>query len=169
MLNYSIQVEGGKTYKVSLERIAKETYRVSINGEQFEAEHFSTGDFEGTLLRLGDDTFRAHAKLSTSNTAQVWIGGVEFSASLRPVSQAEAFPPQTTIEKGAEIRAQMPGRVTSLLVKENDTVETGTPLLILEAMKMQNEIASPVAGRVKVIRVQEGSTVKKDSVLIEIF
>jgi len=67
-----------------------------------------------------------------------------------------------------EIRAVMPGRITSVLVKLNDRVESGAPLLILESMKMQNEIVSPKSGRVKSIRVADGATVKKDSVLIEI-
>jgi biotin carboxyl carrier protein len=47
-------------------------------------------------------------------------------------------------------------------------VKEGTPLLILEAMKMQNEIGSPIAGKVKSISVHEGATVKKDSILITI-
>jgi biotin carboxyl carrier protein len=62
----------------------------------------------------------------------------------------------------------MPGRVTSVLVKENDHVDIGSPLMILEAMKMQNEISSPVIGQVKSIRVKEGETVKKDAFLMEI-
>lgn len=62
----------------------------------------------------------------------------------------------------------MPGRVTSILVKEADYVELGSPLLILEAMKMQNEISSPIAGRIRSIGVREGETVKKDALLMEI-
>jgi biotin carboxyl carrier protein len=62
----------------------------------------------------------------------------------------------------------MPGRITSILVKEGELVEEGTPLLILEAMKMQNEFGSPIAGKVKSISVHEGATVKKDSILITI-
>jgi biotin carboxyl carrier protein len=60
----------------------------------------------------------------------------------------------------------MPGRITSILIREGESVDLGTPLLILEAMKMQNELTSPTAGHVKSIHVQEGATVKKDSLLI---
>jgi len=57
---------------------------------------------------------------------------------------------------------------SSILVKEADHVEVGSPLLILEAMKMQNEISSSIAGQVKSIGVREGETVKKDALLMEI-
>jgi pyruvate carboxylase subunit B len=60
----------------------------------------------------------------------------------------------------------MPGRITSILVKEGEAVETGTPLLLLEAMKMQNELTSPMGGLVKTITVREGDAVKKDSLLL---
>ena len=62
----------------------------------------------------------------------------------------------------------MPGRITSILVKPGEEVSAGTPLVILEAMKMQNEIVSHKAGRVTSIKVQEGDTVKKDDVLLQI-
>jgi biotin carboxyl carrier protein len=62
----------------------------------------------------------------------------------------------------------MPGRVTSILVSQGDSVEVDTPLIVIEAMKMQNEIVSPLAGKVRSVLVQEGSTIRKDSLLIEI-
>lgn len=68
-------------------------------------------------------------------------------------------------EFAGRIRALMPGRITSILVKEEDQVNEGAPLLILEAMKMQNEIVSPTGGKVKSIFVREGEIVKKDSIL----
>jgi pyruvate carboxylase subunit B len=67
---------------------------------------------------------------------------------------------------GGEIRALMPGRVTSVLVGEGEVVELGDPLLIFEAMKMLNEISSPFAGRVVRVHVREGETVRKDAILM---
>jgi biotin carboxyl carrier protein len=60
----------------------------------------------------------------------------------------------------------MPGRITSILVKEGEQVREGAALIILEAMKMQNEITSPANGKVKTIFVREGETVKKESALV---
>jgi len=69
---------------------------------------------------------------------------------------------------GGQIRALMPGRITSVLVKEQEEVKEGMALLILEAMKMQNEITAPNAGKVKHVFVHEGETVKKGAVLVSI-
>jgi pyruvate carboxylase subunit B len=67
---------------------------------------------------------------------------------------------------GGQIRALMPGRITSILVKVDENVKEGAALLILEAMKMQNEITSPTSGTVKSIFIREGETVKKDAILV---
>ena len=61
---------------------------------------------------------------------------------------------------GGILTAPMPGKVVKLLVKEGDKVEEGQALLILEAMKMQNEFKSPSAGVVTKLHVAEGGTVE---------
>ena len=59
----------------------------------------------------------------------------------------------------------MPGRVVAMRVQQGDTVEAGQVLLILEAMKMENEIRAPKAGLVKAVPVSVGSNVNKGDVL----
>jgi biotin carboxyl carrier protein len=65
----------------------------------------------------------------------------------------------------AEIKTMMPGKVVRIIAKPGDQVEKGDPVLVVEAMKMQNDLKSPKAGTVKEIRVQEGSTVGAGEVL----
>ncbi len=65
-----------------------------------------------------------------------------------------------------EVKAAMPGKVVRLLASPGDTVEAGQGLLILEAMKMQNELRSPRAGVVAAVRVEEGTTVASGQVLV---
>ena len=60
----------------------------------------------------------------------------------------------------ADIKAQMPGKVIKVLVEEGQEVEAGQGVLVLEAMKMENEIKSPTAGVVKKIAVREGQAVE---------
>ena len=60
----------------------------------------------------------------------------------------------------------MPGVVVSLVVDEGQAVEAGQPLLILEAMKMQNEIDAPLAGIVKAVHVAEGQAVAAGEKLV---
>ena len=66
-----------------------------------------------------------------------------------------------------EIHAPMPGLVLEIQVSEGDTVEKGTPLLILEAMKMENVIKSPGDGVIKSVAVEKGAAVEKSTLLIE--
>ena len=66
------------------------------------------------------------------------------------------------------IKAPMPGLVTAIEVKAGDIVESGTGLIILEAMKMENEIRSTIRGKVKSIDVKERSIVDKGQPLIRI-
>jgi biotin carboxyl carrier protein len=62
----------------------------------------------------------------------------------------------------------MPGKIVDLLVEENAEIKEGDPILILEAMKMQNEISSHVTGKIKKILVKQNDSVAKDEVLLEI-
>ena len=66
------------------------------------------------------------------------------------------------------VKAIMPGIVREILVGEGDAVEAGQPLLILEAMKMQNEIRADRAGRVAKVHVSAEETVDKGAKLVEI-
>src|ERR1035437_2284838 len=66
------------------------------------------------------------------------------------------------------IKAPMPGRIIDVLVREGSTVVKGEPLLILEAMKMQNEILSPGNGTIVKVMAKPGTNVMKDDLLEEI-
>lgn len=65
------------------------------------------------------------------------------------------------------IVAIIPGNIQKIMASEGDEVSAGTPLLILEAMKMRNEVLSPIQGVVKKIHVSEGEMVPKSHLLIE--
>ena len=69
---------------------------------------------------------------------------------------------------GKTVKAPMPGSIMRFLVKPGDTVTKGQPVVILEAMKMENSITSDYAGTVKRLLVKEGSTVAADAPMIEI-
>ncbi|MGE0193491.1 MAG: acetyl-CoA carboxylase biotin carboxyl carrier protein subunit [Planctomycetota bacterium] len=69
---------------------------------------------------------------------------------------------------GAKVRSSMPGVVKELRVAVGDTVAAGAPLLILEAMKMENEIRAPVPGRVAAVHVTAGAAVEKGVALVDI-
>ena len=66
------------------------------------------------------------------------------------------------------VKAPMPGKIIDVLVREGTSVLRGEPLVILEAMKMQNEIISPVSGTVVKVSALQNSNVMKDDLLVEI-
>jgi len=72
-----------------------------------------------------------------------------------------------SLNKVANIKSPMPGLVLDIKVVVGDTVEKGTPLLILEAMKMENIIKSIGEGVVKAINIKQGQAVEKNEILLE--
>ncbi|MFO7880810.1 MAG: biotin/lipoyl-containing protein [Bacteroidales bacterium] len=72
------------------------------------------------------------------------------------------------MELEKEIRAIIPGVVQEILVKPGDKVKAGTPLLILEAMKMRNRIPAEFDGEVKKIHVKTGDRVPKNHLMVEL-
>lgn len=70
------------------------------------------------------------------------------------------------VKKLDVLKAPMPGLIHKVTVKEGDTVAKGDPILILEAMKMENVIKSPGDGVIKEIVAKEGSSVEKNAILV---
>ena len=68
---------------------------------------------------------------------------------------------------GEVIRAPMPGLVIRILVATGDSVQAGSGLLVLEAMKMENELRAPAPGVVRTVRVEPGQAVEKGQVLVD--
>jgi len=70
--------------------------------------------------------------------------------------------------KEGDVTTSMPGTVVEVLVGEGDTVKAGDPVLIIEAMKMENEVQAPVGGTVNQVNVKKGDSVNPDEALMEI-
>jgi biotin carboxyl carrier protein len=66
-----------------------------------------------------------------------------------------------------QLTSYIPGTICGIFVKPGDVVDIGSKLMILEAMKMQNVICSPVAGKIKSVLVKEGEKVRKGIVMLE--
>jgi biotin carboxyl carrier protein len=84
----------------------------------------------------------------------------------RPSPAAAA--PEEHGGEGVAIQPPMPGKIIEVRVKDGDLVAAGQLLLVLEAMKMRNEVSSPVAGRVAGIRVVPGQAVRSGELLLRV-
>ncbi len=80
----------------------------------------------------------------------------------KPKVEAEKKP---EVGEGEAVKAMLPGVVTKILVKEGDSVKAGETIMILEAMKMENEVKSPKDGVIKQILVKEGDRVEAGDIL----
>ncbi|MGC9376013.1 MAG: biotin/lipoyl-containing protein [Bacteroidales bacterium] len=105
------------------------------------------------------------------NKYEVLVNGVSYSISVEsPFSykRRKYLAKNKETSKIEKIQAPMPGKIVEFLVEENQEIKEGEPLLILEAMKMQNEIVSNIHGKIKNINFNAEDTVMKDDVLIEV-
>ena len=166
---FRIEVDG-EVYTVSVEDERKDRIVVTLNDFTFEAEPTSKGDTTTWLVQNRSGRIHAHAKSLPNDRVDVWIACMPFSVKVQSVGIGGYSIPLEVEKRGfsGQIRALMPGRITSVLVKEGERVQEGAPLLILEAMKMQNEITSSIDGKVGAIYVHDGDTVKKGAALIDL-
>ena len=134
----------GRPVAVDAVEIAPNTLSILLDGQSFEISVTPAPD--GKLkLQTGTQEFTAEVI-----DPRAWSG--------RRHSALEA-------EGRQQVVAPMPGKVVRLLVKAGDTVEAGQGLLIIEAMKMQNEIRSPKSGVVERLLAQEGQAVNAGEIL----
>ena len=107
----------------------------------------------------------------SQNRYTVMINGVWHSFSVEtPISlkRKRYLEQQGEASSNVAIEAPMPGKIIDIMVEEGAEIKEGEPIIILEAMKMQNEINSHVSGTVISVSVKKNESVMKDDVLIEI-
>jgi len=105
------------------------------------------------------------------NRYTIMINGVWHSFTVEtPISlkRKRYLEQQGDSSSSVSIEAPMPGKIVDILVEEGGEVKEGEPIIILEAMKMQNEITSHVSGIIQSISVKKNESVMKDDILIEI-
>ena len=101
---------------------------------------------------------------------EVTGGAPVAAAPAAPVQAATpaAAAPAPVVTGGTAVNAPMPGTILDVKVNVGDTVAEGQVLMILEAMKMENDIVAPVAGKVAAINVKKGDSVNSNDALASI-
>lgn len=124
------------------------------------------------LVRIGEQVHRVVARRGGARGTWVLdVDGTRVAAEalderMRAIKDLTAA---TAAASGpAPLLAPMPGLVVRIAARVGDTVEAGQGLVVIEAMKMENELRSPSAGRVTAVRAHVGSAVEKGAVLIEL-
>lgn len=99
---------------------------------------------------------------------EVWVGNERHNISLTDARDRAPKGKKPAAIGPVEVRSQMPGKVIRLLVEPGQGVEAGQGVVVVEAMKMQNEMKSPKNGTVKKIHTAEGATVLAGEALVVI-
>ena len=168
-MKLNAEIEGEK---VALE-LRREGERVfaEVGGRRYEVEARALGEGEYLLLR-GGRVYECRVGTAQGVTAGVRgtlvvaVGAREYAVTLTDTKHLRAARVGGGHDAGrAQVSARMPGKVVRVLVERGQEVEAGQGLVVVEAMKMQNELKSPKAGRVAELRVEPGATVNAGDVL----
>ena len=144
--------------------------RIEVNGKIISCELSKVNDC-AYLLKLDNNVYEITSSQLNKEKNSVFIDGYYFETSARTKLQEAAsdyLKNKININHHTEIKAPMPGLILKLYKKTGDRIKIGEPVLILEAMKMENEIRSPGTGIVKEIFVKPGNSVEKDFVILTI-
>ncbi|PYU12631.1 MAG: hypothetical protein DMG37_12880 [Acidobacteria bacterium] len=163
-MKYEVRISG-KTHIVELERQAG-GWQARAEGESgFTTDVAEIAPNVFSVL-LSGCSYEIYITPSSGGQLQLQTGGLEFLAEIiDPRSWRGRRHRGAEAEGRQQIAAPMPGKVVRLLAKAGDAVEAGQGLLVVEAMKMQNEIRSPKSGTVERVLVTEGQTVNAGEVL----
>ncbi|HEX2832938.1 MAG TPA: biotin/lipoyl-containing protein [Thermoanaerobaculia bacterium] len=158
--------EGGRELELEVERHGA-AYRVRIGDRWLEADFANVGNFVRSL-RLEDGTQVSLVHHVVGNTHEISLGGTIINVEVIDPLAAKRRRREDEMGGGGIVKALMPGRVVRVLVSKGDTVRKGAGLLILEAMKMENEIQAPADGVVDELFVSPGQTVDGGADLVHI-
>jgi biotin carboxyl carrier protein len=162
-----VEIElGGKTHRVELERVDGRLECV-LDGERLEADAVPVSRGIYSIL-MGGESFevRVETRAGSDGGLRVVARNREFLADIHDARQWRRNRGAAAEAEGRQqVVAPMPGKIVRVLVKAGDTVEMKQGLLVVEAMKMQNEIRSPKSGRVERLLVKEGQAVNAGEIL----
>ena len=138
--------------------------RVTLDGQPFAVDVFPAGPALYSLL-IGGQAYEVDC-LPAPDGYLVLVNGQPFQVALGPAEGADPAPPAAAPPAGGAVLAPMSGKVLRVLVALGEPVAAGAPLLVLEAMKMENEVRAPRPGRVAALPAAAGATVRGGEVLV---
>lgn len=158
----------GQVRTVAVSRVAAGRYHILVDDHPIEADVRRIGPGE-LSIRLADGSTH-HVRVERGGTSEersVTLGDVRVTTRIngrragRHTADGGAAGPQRLV-------APMPGRITRVLVAPGQAVDARTPLVVVEAMKMENELSASRAGTVVAVNVSEGESVEAGRLLVTV-
>jgi len=168
MARYLVNIDG-KEFDIELE-YRSEKYFAVINGKNVEIASYRLGE-NRSLLLIDDQAHEVDVRSNGyDNRKVVFMKGMEIPARIEDYNLAQlrktaGMSSETAVAR--QLKAAMPGLVIEVKIKPGDKVTKGQPLLVLEAMKMENIIKAQWEATVKAVHVSGGMSVEKGDELLE--
>ena len=145
-------------------------HRVSVDGVTYQMDFMPVGDQPVYSLVVDGQSFDAHV-YPNEDTWQVLFHGTRFTASVEDEREKRlraALAGRVAEHEDYHLKAPMPGMVVSIPVQEGQMIQKGEVLVVLESMKMQNELRSPRDGKVTRLRVKIGDRVELKETMLSV-
>jgi biotin carboxyl carrier protein len=159
---YDVNIDG-KNFKLDLE-LREKSWRCHLDGREVQLDAVLTRRDVLSVIISG----KAYEikREQTATDLHLWVGPVRYAAEVRDPRSLRGRKGSGVDDAGPKkLVAPMPGKVVRVLVVQGEPVEAGQGILVMEAMKMQNEIKSPKKGVVQKIVASEGASVNPGDVL----
>ena len=161
-MTYDVVVDG-KTHQLELTRGDK-TWHCKIDGQGIEVDAALTARDVLSVLVEGK-AYEIKRERSLQGELHMVIGSARYAVDVQDPRSLRRHAVAGADTGPQRLKAPMPGKVIRIMVREKDAVKAGESLLVMEAMKMQNEMKSPKDGKVQKILTAEGSTVNAGDTL----
>jgi acetyl/propionyl-CoA carboxylase alpha subunit len=159
---YDVSIEDTK-YRLELNRTPT-GWACGLNGRPVQLDAALIRP--GVLSLLIESRVYEVKREKVGSEIHLWVGSQRYAVELRDLRSLRNLKDGARRQQGSsKLIAPMPGKVVRLLVNEKDKVEAGQGVVVVEAMKMQNEIKSPKKGIVQRLTAAEGSSVNAGDVL----
>jgi biotin carboxyl carrier protein len=136
----------------------------SVNGNKYSISAMGSGRF----LVEANGIRKSVCCIIKNNKSYIEIDGIHLELIIPSEDGANAGGAAGAVGEKDKIYAPMPGKIVKLLVNEGDTVAQKQPMVIVEAMKMENQVNSPSDGKVKKINFADGDQVDTNRPIIEL-
>ncbi len=160
-MTYDISIDG-KSYRLDLEQI-EDRWTCRVDGREIEVDAVLARP-NVLSLRIGNKAYEVKCERVGSDL-HLWVGSVRYAAEVRDPRSLRGRVRAADEHGPKKLTAPMPGKVVRILANQGTEIEAGAGVLVVEAMKMQNEVKSPKKGTVQKILVNEGAAVNAGDVL----
>jgi len=167
MMRYVATLDGAD-YELEVEELRADSFRIRLGERQFDADLKQIGPVSYSVI-VADRSFDFDVVRDGEELVITSRGGTTRLMLVDAARRAMRTGGRAREVGGrVELKAAMPGRVIGVLVQQGDEVKADQGVIVIEAMKMENELKSPKAGLVTEVKVAAGQTVEKGEVLLVI-